>query len=479
MSLGYTYHNKLTNPSPQLKNYSAIIVDYITLLANEPFITQAEVAKDLALSKTDLIRLNSTVRNDTILQASIKNDGIGSKYWNNTIMPLFATGKLQASIDKKHTYPERIGLYTGFSCMFYCNFCGRNYNEKYERQYGTPSFDMFKRIIDSDPKDDINWRNRFRISGGVEPLTNRLTNDVIAYGAMKGFNMQLYTNGFLLSDSYIDKNLGILDLAMIRFSIYGIDAETTNNVTKNAKAYDTVLRNIKNLLNRNDLKPTTNVGLNYILLPGKINEIFGVLDYIRDINKNSTRGVDFITIREDHSQDLIAISHEERTRLVEMLHQVDVITKTDTHLKNVHFDYGYALDSLRHNKVTGPLKMVKFNEMIREGFPQVCLSVDIKSDVYLYHESGFIGRPGVERYVIGNIADSTLDNVCNEWVSNNNKINPLPGDTGYLDAFDHVASILINQYRSNNKFGISIDDGPIKIINENKSSRLTQKLSSK
>jgi dTDP-4-amino-4,6-dideoxy-D-glucose ammonia-lyase len=466
MNLGYTYHNTKSTVKNTLHEYDSVIVDYVNLLANNPFVIQEDITLELNLSKAELLELNSTIHNDNKLQEYIRTNGIGSKYWQNTILPLFNTGKLQSAINNTHTYPERIGLYTGFSCMFYCNFCGRNYNAKYEKDLSDPSFEMFKRIIDEDPKDDINWRNRFRISGGVEPLTNPLTNNIITYGAERGFNMQLYTNGFLLSDSYINKNPGVLDLTMLRISIYGVDDETTVNVTKNAKAYSTVLKNIKNLLNRSDLKPTTKIGINYILLPGKINEMFGLLDYIRDINKHSKREIDFVTVREDHSQDLISISHDERLRLIDMLHQVDEVTKTDPHLKNVHFDYGYALDSLRHNQVTGPLKMVRFNEMVKGGFPQVCLSVDIKSDVYLYHESGFIDRPGVDRYIIGNTNNKSLDAVCDEWVSGGNKINPLPGDTGYLDAFDHVTSILINQYRSNIEFGIPLDKGPINIINE-------------
>ena len=467
MSLGYTYNYNKVKHTQTLEHYNSTVVAYTKLLANEPFITQEQVSIELSINKETLIRLNNVIRNDNVLQDYIKNSGLGNKYWNNTILPLFSTGKLQSAINKDHTYPERIGLYTGVSCMFYCNFCGRNYNAKYEKSYSDSSFKMFKRIIDNDPKDDNNWKNRFRISGGVEPLTNPLTNDIIAYGASNGFNMQLYTNGYLLSNSYINRNKGLLDLAMIRFSIYGIDENTTFNVTKNAKAYTTVLKNIKSLLNRRDLKSTTNVGLNYILLPGKINEMFGLLDYIRDINKHSDRGIDFITVREDHSQDLIAITHNERRQLIDILHQVNEICKTDPYLKNVHFDYGYALESLKQQQITGPLNMVKFNEMVKEGFPQVCLSVDIKGDVYLYHESGFIDRPGADRYIIGNVEHNTLDNVCNKWVSNNKKITPLPGDTGYLDAFDHVTSILINQYRSNNDFGITLAEGPIQISNEN------------
>jgi len=471
MSLGYKYREQQQKDLVRIsKSYSPRIIEYVKLLADDPFITQQQVAEHFDLSVKELIGINHIIRESDELQNYIKTNGIGSKYWTNTIHPLFGTGKLQSAIAGQHTYPERIGLYTGFSCMFYCNFCGRNYNAKYEKSLGDTSFEMFKRIIDQDPKTDANWRNRFRISGGVEPLTNPLTNDVISYGASQGFNMQLYTNGYLLTDTYMDNNPGIFDLNMIRFSIYGVDEDTTTAVTKNAKAYVNVKKNVKSFLKRKELRKETNVGLNYILLTGKVNEIFGLLDYIREINQEQDRHIDFVTIREDHSQSLISITKDERIKLIEMLHQVDEIKRQDPLLKDVHFDYGYALDCLRYNQVTGPIKMVQFKEMVRDGFPQVCLSVDIKGDVYLYHESGFIDRPGADRYIIGNTTDKTLDEVCDEWVSNDNKINPLPGDTGYLDAFDHVASILINQYRANKEFGVDLNNEPIRIINENRTS---------
>jgi len=463
MNFGYSYHNTLEEHRGTLDGYdNATLREYVTMLSHEPFVTQRQAAEWLGISKQDLLDLNTVIRNDEILQDYIQHSGIGKKYYKNTILPLFATGKIQASILNEYSYPERIGLYTGFSCMFYCNFCGRNYNEKYDRKLADESFAMFTRMIDEDPKTDWNWRNRLRISGGVEPLTNPLTNNIITHGAEQGYNVQLYTNGYLLSDRYCNDNPGIFDLGALRFSIYGVDQKTTFAVTQNDKAFNTVQENIVNFLNRPELKET-NVGLNYILLPGKTNEIYGFLDYIRSIHSRTTARIAFCTIREDHSQSLVAITNEERERLIAVLGDVDNICATDPLLKDVHFDYGYALDSLRYNHISGPLQMVNFHEMVRTGFPQVNVCVDVKSDVYLYHESGFVGRPGATRYVIGNIKEKTLDDVCRAWVESGKTITPRPGDTGYLDAFDHTTSIMINQYRDNIAYGVGLYEGPVNL----------------
>ena len=113
MSLGYTYNYNKVKHTQTLEHYNSTVVAYTKLLANEPFITQEQVSIELSINKETLIRLNNVIRNDNVLQDYIKNSGLGNKYWNNTILPLFSTGKLQSAINKDHTYPERIGLYTG------------------------------------------------------------------------------------------------------------------------------------------------------------------------------------------------------------------------------------------------------------------------------------------------------------------------------------------------------------------------------
>ena len=68
-------------------------------------------------------------------------------------------------------------------------------------------------ILGRDPKTDIAWRDRFRISGGLEPLTNPYIGEIISYGNSKGFKMQMYTNAYALTSKFLLKQPGIFDPA--------------------------------------------------------------------------------------------------------------------------------------------------------------------------------------------------------------------------------------------------------------------------
>ena len=55
-----------------------------------------------------------------------------NRYWNNTISPLLDNGSLENAVNGIYAYPNRVGLYPGMTCQFFCTFCGRNYNAKYK-----------------------------------------------------------------------------------------------------------------------------------------------------------------------------------------------------------------------------------------------------------------------------------------------------------------------------------------------------------
>ena len=64
-----------------------------------------------------------------------------NRYWNNTISPLLNNGSLENAVNGIYAYPNRVGLYPGMTCQFFCTFCGRNYNAKYKAclLYTSPS----------------------------------------------------------------------------------------------------------------------------------------------------------------------------------------------------------------------------------------------------------------------------------------------------------------------------------------------------
>ena len=104
--------------------------------------------------------------------------------------------------------------------MFECVFCGRNYKAKYERSSLDDGIEKYMKLIDEAPIDD---KYRFYISGGLEPLTNPKLGEIINKLKSRDFKVPLYTNAFMLSEKYLNKQNGLEKLDSIRVSIYGMD----------------------------------------------------------------------------------------------------------------------------------------------------------------------------------------------------------------------------------------------------------------
>ena len=367
-----------------------------------------------------------------------KENIIANKYWNNTVLPLLDSGSLEHAINHTYAYPNRVGLYPGLNCQFFCTFCGRNYNAKYNKNIADKSLDVFKSVIDQDPCTDKNWKDRFRISGGLEPLTNPYIGEIIRYGNAKGFYMQMYTNGFALTERFLEKQTGLFDLEVMRVSLYGHDQSSYALVTKHGKAYDNVIKNIKGFLKKLDeTKSKLKLGVNWIILPGHSKDLYKIFDMIKDINGETDAKIQFITLREDFSQSNNYVSDIERKEM----HQI--FLDVEKQCSDIHVDYGYALHSVRHGIPTGPIKMAMANQLDGYGFPQVATSVDSLGSLYVYHESGFLERPGSERYIIGNVNDDYINQIVKMHLSGS-KIKVMPFDVGFLDAFDHMIALLID-----------------------------------
>lgn len=455
MRLGYQHNrSKVQDVSQQELSYTAKLI--VSTMKDDPFATQRTIAERFAIKPHEHLSAVQEIRNSSWAQHEIVHGGLGTKYWTNTITPLLASGTLQAAVKRDWIYPNRVGLYTGLSCMFYCGFCGRNPVARYEKDHAQTGRDFFFQIIDQDPKTDANWQDRFRISGGLEPLTNPYLGEIISYGARQGYRMQLYTNGNMMTDAYLFKHPGMRELEAVRFSLYGTTAEKSYAVTRNRQSFDHVINNIIRYL---DKVPDVKVGVNWIILPGHASDVMELIKIVEHINRTAVRPVDFVTLREDFSQNIRVLSNQERSQLTAIFGTINEFQREWP----THWDFGYALEAQRLGRNLGGLRMIDWDQMIPESFPQVAVSVDVKGDVYVYHESGFLDRPGADRYIIGNIEDTSIERVTQNWVASGRTIKPMPPDVGFLDAFDHVVSILIRQARDDAAYGIPWDQGPLVI----------------
>ena len=439
--------------------------EIIKFLSENPFTTQKEICEKFNFSKDELIEKNKKIREADWARDYIINAGIGSKYWKNTIIPTIQSGKAKAVLDEKYAYPDRVGLCPGLSCNFFCSFCGRNYSAAYEREFGEKGFEMYKQIIDQTPK-EANKKNVYHITGGLEPLTFPRIGDLITYGEKAGFTMEMQTSGFFLTPDFIKKHPGIKDLSILRFSLYGIDNESTIEVTKNKNAYDVVKENLINYLK---LKTKTKLGLNYVILHKRTKDVLKLLDLIEEVNIKSNNQVDFLTLREDFREGAENILGEERKEIYNLFNEIQKRLESKN-LNKLHIDYGYALESIRKNQNSyqQPLKKIDYKQLRQKMFPQIAVMVDPKGDVYGYHEATFLDREGSERYSIGVVnKEHSMEDVVKEFVENSDGItDPLPHDVDFLDAFDYVITVFLNQVEDDIKFGIPWSKGPIKLESE-------------
>ena len=432
--------------------------EIIKLFSDSPFLTQKEICLKLNITKEQLKEHNKKILELEWAQEYIVNSGIGKKYWNNTVIPAIINGKANAVIDEEYAYPDRIGFCPGLSCQFFCTFCGRNYSAAYEREFGNKGYETFKQIIDETPKKLNN--NPYHITGGLEPLTFPRIGDIVSYGAEKGFPMEMKTNGFSLTSEFIVKQPGILDLSVLRISLYGVNQESTLEVTKNPKGFEKVKNNIINFLK---LKTKIKLGLNYVILHNNLDDVLLLLDYIEDVNSESDNQVDFLTLREDFSPEAQELSTDERRKLLNIFKEIDNRLKTKN-LNKLHIDYGYALESIKQNrKSLESLKRIDHQEMRQKMFPQISIMIDPKGDVYGYHEATFLDKEGSDRYCIGQVSkNKSLEQVVKEFIKKPEGVEALPMDISYLDAYDHIITILLNQADSDKKFGIPWSEGPVK-----------------
>ncbi|MDC0436739.1 hypothetical protein OAL81_04255 [Candidatus Pelagibacter sp.] len=448
-------------------NYIEKIIKIVFLFSRKPLISHSELCKLLQIEKNDLILLNELIRNIKSFQEIIIKRGVGTKYWTNSIIPLYNSNSVDDFLNNKYSFPFRIGLFPGLSCMFECSFCGRNYNAVYKRDALEVGMETFFKLIEEAPKNDP---ARFFLSGGLEPLTNPKLNSLINKLKENNFNASLYTNAYMLTEKYLKKNPSIFNLDSLRISYYGVTSESTYEVTKKQYAFKTVNQNILSYLKlKEENKSNTLFGLNYVILKNKSADVISLLKIMSQANKemnNNKNNFNFLTLREDFRILGERMTKPEREDLVKNLTDVDKCIEEDEHLKNLFIDYGFALEPIRNGYVGEKFEdnFASKKDLEILGVPQARVVVDLYGDVYLFGEAGFLDRPGAKRYIIGNlIKQKSMKNVITEFIHSKKDIDILEEDRDYLDAWDHIALKFANQLKKNSDFGISIDKGAINL----------------
>ena len=442
-------------------------------IGNKPFTTQENIfnliKKEFKVNLTinDLLELNKNIRNNELCQNLIINYSIGSKYWKNTIVPICESGGVINTIEKKPVHPYRIGIYPGLSCMFECVFCGRNYNAKYDRSLLDDGMEKYISLINSSPKED---EFKFYISGGLEPLTNPKLNILIKEIKKNGFKVPLYTNGQMLTEKFIKKSDFIKDLYSLRISLYGTNEQQYSQTVRKKNQFDLVKNNIVNLINhKNKNNLSTLIGLNYILLDGRGEDMLKILEFIKSVNKlvgNKKNNINFLTLREDfRSTTNLRLKKDERIKLVDFFRKFQQELDNNKEFENLFVDYGYSLEPIKDGYVDHIYEDVFADEniLLKEGTPNISVAIDLYGDVYGYREAAFLDRPGSKRYILGRIEDNiSINDIIDKSVKLERNIEQHKNDLDYLDAFDHIVLRTLNQAKEDKNFGIPFEKGPVK-----------------
>jgi len=464
------------------KRWTTATSRIIHRLSEMPWYTQEEILNEISLTKAELITLNSFIRESEFLQGMIVHHGLGRKYWN-TIIPYVKSSKINKVINYEYDFPFRLALFPGMSCMYYCGFCGRNQSASYDPKKVLKSgADRYKDIISSLPNNST-----ISISGGLEPLTNFKLGEIISHAKSLGHRVPLITNAHMLTPKYLEGQPGIWDLDSLRVSLYGTDQESTYFVTRHKKAYKLVKDNIIEFLKeRNRKKSNVKLGINYIIIPENIDTILPLLDYIIEVNSNvdNGQGVDFLTIREDFGSvtdiDDDAdknvdgrkyyldgfLSEEQRKKLIGIFKEFN--DRRDKECPNLHVDFGYAMVALGEGVLGKPLARVNGTQMRKSGFPQLSVAIDSAGDVFLYREAGFLDRPGNDKFIAGRITDDeTLESVLKKFVDSKHVTDLEIDDSRFMDSYDHLITLLVNQAEQDMDFRIPFEKGPVKVRSSN------------
>lgn len=359
------------------------------------------------------------------------------QYWRS-IQSVRSELTFNSAVKEQPVYPSRLGLYPGITCQFACNFCGRREGTEFNSKLAKDSVDMFNTIL-LDHVQVPNHQKNIRLSGGLEPTTNKYISDIILNIKRLGLQAEMYTNGYNFTNNWLDLHLGINLLDKIRFSIYGYDADSYKQTTEHARGH-TVLDKVENFLNRSSMP----VGLNFVVLQGQLDKFSKFIDWVEKVNSR-TRGISWISIREDSSQNRWYLSKEERQQAKLLLDRLSKVCN--------NIDYGYTLWPLLQNQNIGGIKHATADQLLMYGISQITAVVDVKGDVYSYHDV-FPNRAGQDKHIIGNVKDKKLIDVINDKFKQS-AVSYTSDDLKFLDTSDHMITMLIRQQQELKNLGIN------------------------
>lgn len=177
-------------------------------------------------------------------------------------------------IENSLVFPRFISLELTNKCNMKCVHC---YSSSKSTNSNFISFEKVKEIID----EASYYGTEFIALGGGEPLLHPDIFDIISYACNKNVEIELVTNGMLLSTENIMK-LNKSGLRYIQVSLDG-NSEDTYFKMRNVGCFNQIIENIKKA------KPYFNISLATVICKHTYDNIFNIIELANKLNVDSYR----------------------------------------------------------------------------------------------------------------------------------------------------------------------------------------------
>jgi dTDP-4-amino-4,6-dideoxy-D-glucose ammonia-lyase len=108
--------------------------------------------------------------------------------------------------------------------------------------------------------------------------------------------------------------------------------------------------------------------------------------------------------------------------------------------------------------------------MRKSGYPQMSVAIDSLGDIFLYREAGFLDRPGNQKFVAGRIGEKSLEDTLKDFINNKVQVDRTDSDCRFMDSYDHLMTLLVNQTESDMNFGVG---SPVRIEREKQENQIS------
>ncbi len=284
-------------PTHQRQRFIDTVVDVCRRLRQHPYMSGRQISELTGLSKHRLAMAYKLIQRSDACQKYFKNSN--NKDYFNVV---------------KHYFNHRLYtlvFFVGNNCPNRCLFCPnvtideqgrRRLNIYKEPKNKTLSEAHFNRIFD----DIATIKNRgtdilVKISGGLEPLTDTRTMDIITHlSEALAVPVKLFTNGLLLDDS--EKRKIALKTTDIRISLITPDERQYEEIcypehliNSNISALGRLRENITNLVReRREINPACKIGFNSVVLPQNHTQLTSLLQMAKDLE------IDYVDFKPDY-----------------------------------------------------------------------------------------------------------------------------------------------------------------------------------